>query len=95
MEKYFKVKTKNIDYDVTAEDLEYDRFDHDIDDMDDAEIDKHIAEVKASIPQEFILEIECEPEDLTDLVCDAISEESGWLVNSFDFDILEEKEIED
>ncbi len=95
MEKYYKVKTKNIDYDVTAEDLNYDRYDIDIDDMDEAEIDKHIAEVKNSIPQEFILEIECEPEDLTDMVCDAISEESGWLVNSFDFDILEEKELED
>jgi len=29
------------------------------------------------------------------MVCDAISDESGWLVNSFDFDILEEKELED
>lgn len=93
---YFKVRTTDIDYRVTYEDLNFDPWDscfNTDDDMEEAErkADEEIAEIKDSLPQELVLEIECDPEDLDDMVCDAISEETGWLVNSFDYEIIESK----
>ena len=54
-------------------------------------IEDMIDEVKMSLPQTLILEIECEPEDLEDCITDAISDETGWLVEYFSYEILEEE----
>jgi len=86
----FKVKTTEIDYCVEDEDV----IDYVDDPDDDEEIENKIDEIKNGLPQELELEIECDPEDLEDMVCDAISEETGWLVNSFSFDIISQEEIE-
>ena len=96
MEKYYKVKTTSIDYCVEDEDVCEDicndpEIEEDSEEFYDA-IEAKIEEIKNSLPQELILEFyDCEREDLDDIVCDAISEETGWLVNSFTYDIIEEK----
>ena len=90
----YKVKTKNIDYCIEQEDVCW-QFDNQADLEEDSEeyydaIDAEIVRLKKTLPQNLELEIECDPEDLDDMVCDAISEETGWLVNGFSYDIIEE-----
>jgi len=89
MPKY-KVETTHIDYCVQEEDVmdlvnvrpEYTTAWYDA-------IDKKIEEIKQNLPQHLILEIECDEEDLDDMVCDAIGNETFWLVNSFSYEIKE------
>jgi hypothetical protein len=95
MVNYYRIKTTHIDYSVGYEDINFDQWDscfNTEEDMDKAErkADEEIKKIKDSLPQELILEIECEPEDLDDMVGDAISEETGWLVEGFSYDIIEE-----
>jgi hypothetical protein len=97
---YYKVKTTDIDYYITYEDINFDPWDSCFnaeEDMDEAErqADEEIARIRSELPQELELEIECDPEDLDDMVCEAISDETGWLVNYFNYDILETKAVED
>jgi len=89
---YFKIKTTKIDYCVEEEDV-CDAVANDASIEEDSEeyyneIHRRIEEIKDSLPQELILEFECEPEDLDDLITDAISEETGWLVNYGEYTIL-------
>ena len=93
---YYKVKTTDIDYCVEAEDL-YEVFEEqhpevevDSDEYFDA-IDAEIVRLKKELPQDLVLEIECEEEDLNDEVCEAVSEETGWLVNYVGYEIIESK----
>ena len=93
---YYKVKTTSVDYCVEEEDIcdtfeeQHPEVEVDSDEYCEA-IDAEITRLKNSLPQTLELEIECDPEDLDDMVCDAISEETGWLVNSFTYDIIEQK----
>ena len=94
MVKYFRVKTTHIDYCIEEEDVMEDicedaSIEEDSEEFYDA-IDAEIKRIKSELPQHLELEIECEEEDLDDMVCDAISEETGWLVNGFTYDIIEE-----
>lgn len=94
--RYCKIRTKNIDYCVEDEDV-CETIDRDVTIEPDSEeyydaIKKEIKRVKESLPQNLELEFyDYDPEDLTDLVSEAISEETGWLVNSFDFDVIVKK----
>lgn len=97
MEKYYKVRTTKIDYCVEEEDV-CDKIANDLTIEEDSEeyyeaIHNEINWIKENLPQVLVLEIECEPEELDDMVGEAIGEETYWLVNSFEYDILEEKEI--
>lgn len=91
MPKY-KVETTKIDYCVEEEDVmdsitvrpEYTTSWYDA-------IDKKIEEIKRDLPQRITFEIECDEEDLDDMVCDAISNETCWLINSFSYEIKEVK----
>ena len=84
-EEEFTVKVHDIDYCIELEDLESNGFD--TENMSDVEIDAAIQKIRDTLPNELTLEVECTEEDLEDVVCDAISEETGWLINSFDYDI--------
>ena len=84
-EEEFTVKVHDIDYCIELEDLESNGFD--TENMSDVEIDVAIQKIRDTLPNELTLEVECTEEDLEDVVCDAISEETGWLINSFDYDI--------
>ena len=85
----YTVKVTSVDYCVEEEDVEMNGID--IDGMLYEDIEKEIDKIKDSLPQELELEVECDREDLDDMVCDAITEETGWLINSFDYKILERK----
>ena len=90
--KTFKVRVYDIDYCVEDEDV-CEEISNDSEIEEDSEeyyeaINKRIIQIKSELPQDMIFTIECEKEDLEDMACDAISEETGWLVNSFSYDIL-------
>jgi len=92
---YYKVKITSVDYCVEEQDVcEY--VDNDPEIEEDSEeyydaIHAKIEEVKSRLPQELILEVECDRKSLEDVLVDAISEETGWLVNNFTYKILERK----
>ena len=88
----YKVKTTSIDYSVTDEDVCW-QVDNDPEIEEDSEeyydaIHAEVARIKKELPQTMELEIECEEEDLSFEVCDAVSEQTGWLVNSVSYEII-------
>ena len=90
MLKEYKVKVNSVDYCVTEEDV--------IDYVsDDEDIDDKIKEIKSDLPQELVLVItsNCAPEYVEYVIADTISEKTGWLINSFTYDIISETEIEE
>ena len=86
MERLYKVKTTSIDYCIEPEDLDY--LWPENQDWDDEDYDREIAKIKEKLPQELYFEIECESEDLEELICDAISDETDWLIYSFDYKVI-------
>ena len=84
-EAVYTVKVISIDYAIDSYDVD------EFDTMSDEEVEAEIAKVKASLPQELELEIECEPDDLDDYVADAISDETGWLVNDCEYEIVSKR----
>lgn len=89
----YKIKVNAIDYSVEEEDVCW-QFDNQADLEEDSEeyydaIHNEIKHIKETLPQTMELEIECEEEDLGDVVCDTVSEETGWLNNSVSYEILE------
>ena len=90
MLKEYKVKVNSVDYYITEEDV----IDYVSDDEDVAD---KIKEIKSGLPQELVLVVKsnCAPEYVEDEIADAISEETGWLINSFTYDIISETEIEE
>ncbi len=86
---YYKVKIIGIDYAIGYEDLDFDPWEDCFNIIDEEEAerkaDEAIKKIKDSLPQELFFDIECEPEDLDDLVCNAISEKTGWLINGFTY----------
>jgi len=96
MVRYFRIRTTCIDYCVEEEDIcdAFEEFHPEVEvDSDEyyEAIDAEIDQLKNNLPQTLELEIECEPEDLDDQVCEAVSEETGWLVNGLSYDIIEEE----
>ena len=74
-----KVKAYNIDWDVIEEDLEgYEGL--------------TVEEVKSQLPSEVVVEVEDSEDEyeLCDRIVDAISEQVGWLVDSYDYQLLGE-----
>lgn len=90
--KKYKVKTTYIDHYVGLEDIE-EIYGESVENLDDNDIEKLRNEIKSRLPQVLELEIECEPEDLSDMVCDAVSNETFWLNNEVRYDIISEKNI--
>ena len=98
---YFKVRTTDVDYYVSNDDV-YEKvcedasIEEDSDEFYDA-IEKARTELEKELdfdPEMQNLEFEfydCEKEDLDELVCDAISSETGWLINGFNYEIIESK----
>lgn len=74
----FKIRTTHIDYCIEYEDV--------CDYVKEEEVDNEIERIKSSLPQHLELEVECDEDDLDDVVCDAISNETGWLINSFEYE---------
>ena len=90
--KCFKVRTTSIDYCVEEEDVCW-QFDNKADLEEDSEeyydaIHNEIKRIKENLPQYLELEVECEPSELDCVVADAISEQTGWLINGCSFEII-------
>lgn len=79
-EYHYKIKVIFVDYCVEEEDFP---------DLDEDEVYEAIIKTKEKLPQEMVFEFDCEEEVLKDLICDAITEKTGWLIYSFDYLILE------
>jgi len=95
MEKTYKVRAYNIDYCVEDEDV-CSEFDNDPEIEEDSEeyydaINARIAQIKSELPRDMTFSIKCEEGDtdeLEELLTDAISNETGWLIVGYDYDIL-------
>lgn len=88
----YTIKTTHIDYDINEEDVDYDVFDVEANDIDEA-VDLAIEEIRSNLPQELTFEIECEPDDLDDEIVDAVTNETGWLINQVDYVVISQKAI--
>ena len=100
MLKEYKIKVTSVDYDVTYDDIDYNllnAFFNTGDTVEEIEkqADAEIKRTKSELPKELHLIITCEPEDLEDEIADAISEETGWLNNSFTYDLVSEAEVDE
>lgn len=96
--KLYTVKTTKIKYCIEEEDLEFDEFENhgmDIDDYDEETIEEMIEEVQSQLPQELEFDIECDPDELEDIICESISDDTGYLVDWFKYEIVSEEEVED
>ena len=85
-ETEFEVKVYDIDYCIDEEDLEANDFD--VDEMSEDEIEAAIQKIVATLPKELVLTVECTEDALEDVLVDAISEETGWLINNFQYEII-------
>lgn len=76
VEKTVRVKAYDIDYNIEEED--YDS-------------PEDYVKIINSLPDELVLEILLEPsDDLEEMVADEITYKTGWLVNQFNYTVLEE-----
>lgn len=86
----FKIKAFDIEYSITAEDV---WFLDNVENFTDEDFDREIARIKNELPQDLELEITCEPEDLEDELVDTIAEETGWLIEGCNYDVIERKNV--
>lgn len=82
----YKILVTSINYEIDAEDLEFSLQDYQ-EDYD--EVEQEIEKLKSTLPQTLEVELECEGQDLEDCILNAISDETGYLVNSFTYKIKE------
>ena len=88
----FRIRTRFIDYCVEEQDV-CSKFDNDVTIEENSEeyyqaIADEIARIKAELPQKMEFTVECDREDLDEIVCNEISERTGWLIYGFDYDVL-------
>jgi len=90
--KEYKIKVTSVDYCIEEEDVCW-QFDNQADLEEDSDeyydaIHQEIKRIKESLPQTMLLEIGCDKTDLEDMVVDAISNETGWLINGCTYEII-------
>lgn len=90
--KTYKVRAYDISYCVEDEDV-CQEFDNDTELEEDSEeyydaINERIEQIKSELPQDMVFNITCPAKELEDEIANAISEETGWLVEGFSYDIL-------
>lgn len=92
----FVIKTKEIGYSVEFEDVadqveeRFPNIEFDSEEFE-AKVDSEIERIKKELPQELTLEVDCEKEDLDDYVSEAVSDETGWLVDYVNYELVEVK----
>lgn len=94
-DKHYKVRTTYIDYDISEEDVELpDPFESygrmDIEEYSSEEIEDMIDELKNSLPQVLEFEVDCQEDELDEIISDLVSDETGYLINEVDYNVLEE-----
>ena len=91
-----KYKVTNISYYIGHEDVSDDLDEEDFALRSDyiEECDNRIAEIEESLPTEMIVEVPDDPDaDLDDEIMEIISDKTGWLVNGFDYEEVDEDEM--
>ncbi len=85
MEHTYKVRVTKVGYCVTAEDIDsiYLNTNEDTSTWSDERFEEEINFIKSRLPQRFTFFIECEQEDLDELICNEITERTGWLIYSY------------
>lgn len=96
-EHRYKIQVTGIDYCVEEEDV-YETVCEDASIEEDTEefyaaIEAEIERIKSELPQEMELEIISEPDELDSIVCDEVSEKTGWLNYSVNFKIISDQKI--
>lgn len=80
-----RVKVTDIEYDIAKED--FDR------ELTDKEFEKERRELIKTLPQSLTLTFTCDDdEDIEDTIADKISDETGWLVDTFKYDVISTNE---
>ena len=89
-------KVYNIVYDIEEEDLELDFTPDDFDSFLDFEeaVDKEFERVERDLPDELYIELDDNVDEndiveVEEFLCDAISDETGWMVYCFDYEEVE------
>ena len=82
MEDIYSIRVTKVWYSVEEENVDY------LDTDDEEVIAKEIERIKGSLPQTFDFMFTCEEDELEDYIADAITEETGWLVESFEYEIV-------
>ena len=80
----YKILVTSIGYEIDAEDLGFSLQDYQ-EGYD--EVEQEIEKFKSTLPQSLEVELDCEGQDLEDCILNAISDETGYLVNSFTYKI--------
>ena len=78
MKKKYTIRITSVDYDITH---------GDIDACDEKETIKEIKRIIRSLPQKMVFQIKCEIDDLEGEIINAVSDRTGWLVNSVQYEI--------
>ena len=90
-------KVGNINYCIEDEDiqniLKNENSDAPVDEMgnihfDQEIIDNKIREIEENLPSELMIELETLDGDIEDLLSDAISDRTGWLIYSFNYELV-------
>ena len=78
------VRVKNIDWCIEEEDV-MDGFDYE---PTQEEVQQAIDGIKADLPTDCIIDVDGDDfyDDRDEAVCEALSDQYGWLVNSFEID---------
>ena len=91
--KKLTCKTKGISYCIEDEDIDSIMPEN----ATEKDYEEKIFEIGRNLPQEMIITVEVEDDaerdEIDELVCDEITETTGWLINSFDYDIIAEASI--
>lgn len=80
----YKILVTAIDYEIDAEDLGFSLQDYQ---EDYNKVEQEVEKFKSTLPQTLEVKLECEEQDLEDYILNAISDETGYLVNSFTYKI--------
>ena len=89
--KTYKVLVTSVDYSIEDQDVCH-IVDNDPSIEEDSEeyyeeIEKIKEDIRSKLPQKLNLEVTCYKEDLEDMIADAISQETFWLINSFTYEL--------
>ena len=92
----FVVKVSNIEYDVDYGTCCYDIVLANNPELEDSpDLDSIVKakreEILSELPTECVLEISCEKDDLEDYILDELTDRSDWLIESFNYEIIEVK----
>ena len=82
-EATYQVRATNIKYDISEYDVSSD--------LSPNEVDDEIERIKESLPARLVLTVTGAFDEVEELVTDKISDMTGWLVDSLDITILDEK----